>query len=65
VTLEPERSSGGGLYVAGKDKVVYIPQERKSRLGILFSFLHPNMGHSCCMEVIYFNNIIMYDAIDK
>ncbi|XP_054806041.1 pre-mRNA-splicing factor ATP-dependent RNA helicase DEAH7 [Prosopis cineraria] len=34
VTLEPEKSIGGGLYVPGKDKVVYIPQERKSRLGL-------------------------------
>ena len=34
--LESENSSGGGLYVPGKDKVVYIPQERKSRLGIFF-----------------------------
>ncbi|KAJ1398769.1 P-loop containing nucleoside triphosphate hydrolase [Sesbania bispinosa] len=34
VTLEPEKSSGGGLYVPGKDRVVYVPQERKSRLGL-------------------------------
>ncbi|MED6205991.1 hypothetical protein PIB30_022881 [Stylosanthes scabra] len=33
-TMEPEKSTGGGLYVPGKDRVVYVPQERKSRLGL-------------------------------
>ncbi|XP_057452509.1 pre-mRNA-splicing factor ATP-dependent RNA helicase DEAH7 [Lotus japonicus] len=33
-TLEPEKSSGGGLYVPGKDRVVYVAPERKSRLGL-------------------------------
>ncbi|KAL4396617.1 hypothetical protein AHAS_Ahas01G0109800 [Arachis hypogaea] len=30
-TMELEKSTGGGLYVLGKDRVVYVPQERKSR----------------------------------
>lgn len=34
-TLEPEKSSGGGLYVPGKDRVVYVAPERKSRLGMM------------------------------
>ncbi|KAJ7945536.1 Pre-mRNA-splicing factor ATP-dependent RNA helicase [Quillaja saponaria] len=34
VTLEPEKTSGGGLYLPGKDRVVFIPPERKSRLGL-------------------------------
>ncbi|KAL6186353.1 hypothetical protein ACLB2K_042473 [Fragaria x ananassa] len=33
-TLEPEKSSGGGLFVPGKDRVVYRPPERKSLLGL-------------------------------
>lgn len=33
-TLEPEKSTGGGLYVPGKDRVVYVAPERKSRLGL-------------------------------
>jgi len=35
-TLEPEKPTRGGLCVSGKDRVVYVPQERKSRLGIVF-----------------------------
>lgn len=35
ITLEPEKPSSGGLFVPGKDRVVYVPQERKSRLGIV------------------------------
>lgn len=34
MTLEPEKPIAGGLYVPGKDRVVYVPQERKSRLGL-------------------------------
>ncbi|XP_061367287.1 pre-mRNA-splicing factor ATP-dependent RNA helicase DEAH7 [Gastrolobium bilobum] len=34
VTMEPEKSTGSGLYVPGKDRVVYVPPERKSRLGL-------------------------------
>ncbi|XP_027339905.1 pre-mRNA-splicing factor ATP-dependent RNA helicase DEAH7 [Abrus precatorius] len=36
MTLEPEKPSGGGLFVPGKDgdRVVYVPPERKSRLGL-------------------------------
>ncbi|KAK9267827.1 hypothetical protein L1049_010263 [Liquidambar formosana] len=34
VTLEPEKSSGGGLYVPGKDRVVFRAPERKSLLGL-------------------------------
>lgn len=34
-TLEQEKPTSGGLYVPGKDRVVYVPQERKSRLGIV------------------------------
>ncbi|KAL9322938.1 hypothetical protein ACSQ67_010991 [Phaseolus vulgaris] len=33
-TLEPEKPTRGGLCVSGKDRVVYVPQERKSRLGL-------------------------------
>ncbi|KAI4331886.1 hypothetical protein L6164_016837 [Bauhinia variegata] len=33
MTLEPEKSSGGILYIPGKVRMVYIPPERKSRLG--------------------------------
>ncbi|KAL5156794.1 Pre-mRNA-splicing factor ATP-dependent RNA helicase DEAH7 [Glycine soja] len=33
-TLEPEKPTSGGLYVPGKDRMVYVPQERKSRLGL-------------------------------
>ncbi|KAG5114825.1 hypothetical protein AAZX31_13G323800 [Glycine max] len=33
-TLEQEKPTSGGLYVPGKDRVVYVPQERKSRLGL-------------------------------
>lgn len=36
MTLEPEKPTSGGLYVPGKDRVVYVPPERKSRLGIFF-----------------------------
>ncbi|KAL4370877.1 Pre-mRNA-splicing factor ATP-dependent RNA helicase [Arachis hypogaea] len=32
--MVPEKSTGGELYVPGKDRVVYVPQERKSRLGL-------------------------------
>lgn len=40
-TLEPDKSSGGGLFVPGKDRVVYRPPERKSLLGKIsyFNFL--------------------------
>ena len=38
VTLEPEKSSGGGLFVPGKDRVVYRAPERKSLLGKLFHY---------------------------
>lgn len=38
MTLEPEKPTSGGLYVPGKDRVVYVPQERKSRFGIFFLF---------------------------
>lgn len=31
--LEPENASGGGLYVPGKDRIVFRPPERKSLLG--------------------------------
>ncbi|XP_047153751.1 pre-mRNA-splicing factor ATP-dependent RNA helicase DEAH7 [Vigna umbellata] len=34
MTLEPEKPTSGGLYVPGKDRVVYVPQERKSRFGL-------------------------------
>ncbi|XP_045799876.1 pre-mRNA-splicing factor ATP-dependent RNA helicase DEAH7-like [Trifolium pratense] len=34
MTLEPEKSTGGGLYVPGKDRVVYVAPEKKSRLGL-------------------------------
>ncbi|XP_004487236.1 pre-mRNA-splicing factor ATP-dependent RNA helicase DEAH7 [Cicer arietinum] len=34
VTLEPEKSISGGLYVPGKDRVVYVQPERKSRFGL-------------------------------
>ncbi|CAL0322117.1 unnamed protein product [Lupinus luteus] len=35
VTMESEiGSSGGGLYLPGKDRMVYVPPERKSRLGL-------------------------------
>ncbi|QCE09158.1 pre-mRNA-splicing factor ATP-dependent RNA helicase DEAH7 [Vigna unguiculata] len=34
MTLEPEKPTSGGLYVPGKDRVVYVPPERKSRLGL-------------------------------
>ncbi|XP_015894382.1 pre-mRNA-splicing factor ATP-dependent RNA helicase DEAH7 [Ziziphus jujuba] len=32
--LEPENASGGGLYVPGKDRIVFRPPERKSLLGL-------------------------------
>ncbi|CAL5338168.1 unnamed protein product [Camellia sinensis] len=32
--LEPEKASGGGLYVPGKDRLVFKPPERKSLLGL-------------------------------
>lgn len=31
--MEPEKSIGGGLFVPGKERVVYVAPERKSRLG--------------------------------
>ncbi|BAT91804.1 hypothetical protein VIGAN_07043600 [Vigna angularis var. angularis] len=34
MTLEPEKPTSGGLYLPGKDRVVYVPQERKSRFGL-------------------------------
>lgn len=34
VTLEAEKSSNGGLYLPGKDRVVFKPPERKSILGL-------------------------------
>ncbi|XP_019200353.1 PREDICTED: pre-mRNA-splicing factor ATP-dependent RNA helicase DEAH7 isoform X1 [Ipomoea nil] len=33
-TLEPDGASGGGLYIPGKDRVVFRPPERKSLLGL-------------------------------
>lgn len=33
-TLEPEKASSGGLYVPGKDRLVFRPPERKSVLGL-------------------------------
>lgn len=38
-TLEPDGASGGGLYVPGKDRVVFRPPERKSLLGMSFLFI--------------------------
>ncbi|PRQ34215.1 hypothetical protein RchiOBHm_Chr5g0066381 [Rosa chinensis] len=35
-TSEPENNSGGGLFVPGKDRVVYRPPERKSLLDEIF-----------------------------
>ncbi|KAL6969289.1 RNA helicase [Sarracenia purpurea var. burkii] len=32
--LEPEKTSGGGLFVPGNDRVVFRPPERKSLLGL-------------------------------
>ncbi|CAL5200097.1 unnamed protein product [Lathyrus oleraceus] len=32
--MEPEKSIGGGLFVPGKERVVYVAPERKSRLGL-------------------------------
>lgn len=46
VTMEPEKSTGGGLYVPGKDRVVYVPQERKSRLGIVFFFFKKKLSYA-------------------
>lgn len=37
VTLEAEKISVGGLFVPGKDRVVYQRPERKSILGIKFN----------------------------
>lgn len=37
IMLEPEKTSGGGLMVPGKDRVVFRPPERKSLLGNLNS----------------------------
>ncbi|PQQ16303.1 pre-mRNA-splicing factor ATP-dependent RNA helicase DEAH7 [Prunus yedoensis var. nudiflora] len=34
VTLEPEVNNAGGLFVPGKDRVVFRPPERKSLLGL-------------------------------
>ncbi|XP_077216687.1 RNA helicase family protein isoform X2 [Tasmannia lanceolata] len=34
VMLEPDRTSKGGLYVPGKDRVVFQPPEKKSLLGL-------------------------------
>uniref|UniRef100_A0A5B6ZC59 RNA helicase n=1 Tax=Davidia involucrata TaxID=16924 RepID=A0A5B6ZC59_DAVIN len=34
VTLEPDTTSGGGLYVPGNDRVVFRPSQRKSLLGL-------------------------------
>ncbi|OVA17529.1 Helicase [Macleaya cordata] len=34
VTLEPDKVSNGGLFVPGKDRVVFRPPERKSLLGL-------------------------------
>ncbi|KAF3665679.1 hypothetical protein FXO38_09456 [Capsicum annuum] len=33
-TLEPDKSSSGGLFVPGKERVVFKPSERKSLLGL-------------------------------
>ncbi|PON82826.1 DNA helicase, ATP-dependent [Trema orientale] len=33
-TLEAEKTTGGGLYLPGKDRVVFRPPERKSLLGL-------------------------------
>lgn len=32
--LDPEKTTGGGLFVPGKDRVVFRAPERKSLLGI-------------------------------
>lgn len=34
-TLESEETSSGGLFVPGKDRVMFKPPERKSLLGML------------------------------
>lgn len=34
VTLEPEKSGAAGLYIPGKERVVFRPSERKSLLGL-------------------------------
>ncbi|KAF8390619.1 hypothetical protein HHK36_025146 [Tetracentron sinense] len=34
ITLEPDKVNSGGLYVPGKDRVVFRPSERKSLLGL-------------------------------
>uniref|UniRef100_A0A0V0HLF9 Putative ovule protein n=1 Tax=Solanum chacoense TaxID=4108 RepID=A0A0V0HLF9_SOLCH len=33
-TLEPDKTSSGGLFVPGKERVVFKPSERKSLLGL-------------------------------
>lgn len=35
-TLEPDQTSSGGLFVPGKERVVFKPSERKSLLGMIF-----------------------------
>lgn len=35
ITLEPDKTSSGGLFVPGKERVVFKPSERKSLLGII------------------------------
>ena len=66
VMLESENSSGVGLYVPGKDKVVYIPQERKSRLGIFLLLIFLNIlymyGHTICM-VLLIDNVTGLDVL--
>lgn len=34
-TLEPDKTSSGGLFVPGKERVVFKPSERKSLLGMI------------------------------
>lgn len=34
--LEPEKTSSGGLFVPGKDRLVFRPPERKSLLGMIY-----------------------------
>lgn len=38
-TLEPEDTTTGGLFVPGKDRVVFRPPEKKSILGLIHIFV--------------------------
>ena len=52
-TLEPETTSGGGLFVPGKDRMVFKPPEKKSLLG------------ACKCFVSFYSRVYVYTYVNN